>query len=322
MGQMTFTDAEYANRKRVSKREQFLDTMTELLPWDDWVTIIEPYYYHNRVGRPPVGVETMLRMYLLQCWFSLSDEGLEDAIYDSHAMSRFMGVNFLDGQAPDATTLCKFRHLLEENGIGKKIFEDVKERLERAGLMMHGGSIVDATIIAAPSSTKNKAGKRDPEMRQAKKGGQWYFGAKAHVGVDAGSGLVHSVDCTAANVHDVTVAGELVREDDEVVYGDSGYLGVEKRVNNVEFKINRKPSSLKTFLKGGGFNADRDEERRKSSVRCKVEHVFLIIKRDFGYAKARYRGIAKNAERLYMLFALANILKCARAGRGVDFCRA
>ena len=161
MGQMTFTDAEYANRKRVSKREEFLNTMDKILPWEDWVAMIEPYYYHNKVGRPPVGIEKMLRMYLLQCWFNLSDEGLEDAIYDSHAFSRFMGVNFLEGQAPDATTLCKFRNLLVANGIGKKIFEDVKERLERAGLMMHGGTIVDATIIAAPSSTKNKERERD-----------------------------------------------------------------------------------------------------------------------------------------------------------------
>ena len=197
--------------------------------------------------------------------------------------------------------------------------------------MMHGGTIVDATIIAAPSSTKNKEGKRDPEMRQAKKGGQWHFGAKTHIGVDAGSGYAHTVVVTAANVHDVTVAYKLIRYGDGVVYGDSGYLGGDKRgevkndrrFDGVEWKISRKPSTLKTLPNDGRLLvAEKHEEWRKSSVRCKVEHIFLIVKRDFGYAKARYRGLAKNAERLYMLFALANILKCARAGRGADFCRA
>ena len=193
MKQQTFTDMEYSNRKRLTKREAFLNSMDEIIPWDYWVKMIHPYYPSGKRGRPPRGIETMLRMYLMQVWFSLSDEGIEDAIYDSYAMRNFLHIDFMTEQVPDATTLLKFRHLIEQNRIGEKIFADVKARLEAAGLMMHGGTIVDATLIAAPPSTKNKEGKRDEEMHQSKKGNQWYFGMKVHAGADAGSGYVHTM---------------------------------------------------------------------------------------------------------------------------------
>ena len=241
---------------------------------------------------------------------------MEDTIYDSYAMRSFMHLDFYKEQVPDATTLLKFRHLLEEHHIGEKIFADVNARLEKAGLIMHGGTIVDATIINAPSSTKNKSGKRDPEMHQTRKGNQWYFGMKSHIAVDAGSGLVHTVVNTAANVSDVTRTGELMRDDDEVVYGDSGYTGAEKRPeiagdekkSRVTFRINRRKGTVKAKW-------DKAIETRKSSVRCKVEHPFLLVKRYFGFCKLVYKGLKKNGSRLFSLFASANILMCARAGR-------
>ncbi len=229
--------------------------------------------------------------------------------------------------APGATTLLKFRHLLEEHDLCKALFEDIKARLDKAGLMMHSGTIVDATIIQSTSSTKNKTGERDPEMHQTKKGNQYYHGMKAHVGVDAGSGYVHSLTGTAANEHDITEAHNLIREDDEVVYGDSGYTGVEKRdeikgnehLSQIEYKIGRRPSMLNVKKDYAGIDWEREIEHRKASVRCMVEHPFLIVKRQFRFSKTVYRGIRKNLNRLYMLFASANILMCARAGRAEDF---
>ena len=330
MKQQTFSDIEYSNRRRKTKREEFLDSMDEMIPWDYWVSIIKPYYPSDKRGRPPKSIETMLRMYLMQNWFNLSDEGIEDAIYDSYAMRSFMHLDFLTEQVPNATTLLHFRHLIEENKIGKRIFDDVKSRLEKAGLIMHGGSIVDATIIAAPSSTKNKEGKRDPEMHQTKKGNQWYHGMKVHSGVDAGSGYVHTITGTPANVHDIDETVKLVREDDHVVYGDSGYSGIGKRdeiknndyLSKVEFRINLRPSSIKVPDTYKGTNWDKEIENRKSSTRCKVEHPFLIVKRQFGYAKVAYRGIAKNMNRFHILFASANLVMCARTGRSKEFCMA
>lgn len=269
-----------------------------------------------------MGIEKMLRMYLLQCWFNLSDEGVEDAIYDSYALRWFMRINFVDEQAPDATTLLKFRHLLEEHNIAKVLFHAFTSTLEKCGYMMRGGSIVDATLIQAPSSTKNEKKERDPEMRQTKKGNQYYFGMKSHIGVDAGSGYVHSLEATAANVHDITVASELIREDDDVVYGDAGYIGIEKReeivrdehLSSIDYRINRRVGSVQK-VPDDLPNWEKQIERRKSSVRSKVEHPFLIVKRIFGYSKTVYRGLAKNAHRLLMLFTSANLLMCIRAGR-------
>lgn len=328
MGQLSFTEAEYSNRRRRTKREDFLDLMDEIIPWKEWAEIIRPYYYQNTRGRRAKEIETMLRMYLMQNWFHLSDEGVEDAIYDSYAMRKFMQLDFSKVSVPDATTLTKFRHILEENHLGEKIFADVRERLDRGGMIMHGGTIVDATIVSAPSSTKNKDGERDPEMHQTKKGNQWHYGMKVHIGADAGSGYVHTITGTAANVHDIEEAPKLFREDDHVGYGDSGYLGIEKRdevktdpnLSKIEFRINKRPSSIKVNEKNyNGFNWDRYIENRKSSVRIKVEHPFLIVKRQFGYAKVVYRGIAKNLNRFHVLFASANLLMCIRAGRIKEF---
>ena len=269
----------------------------------------------------------MLRMYLMQIWFNLSDEGIEDSIYDSYAMRSFMHIDFNEQQVPDATTLLKFRHMLEKNKIGEKIFADVKERLDKSGLIMHGGTIVDASLIAAPKSTKNKTGERDPEMHQTKKGNEWYFGMKVHAGVDAATGYVHSLTGTSANMHDVSETSKLIREDDHVVYGDSGYLGApdrpeiknDERLSQVEFRINKRPSSLKMADDFKGMNWDKKMEHEKSAVRCKVEHPFLIVKRQMGYAKVVYKGIEKNMHRFNLLFASANLIMCSRAGRTKDF---
>jgi IS5 family transposase len=317
--QLSFTDVEYGNRRRVSRREQFLETMNATIPWATWVGLIEPHYYSDgpgKRGRKAKPVETMLRMYLLQVWFSLSDEGVEDAIYDSYAMRRFMGLDFAVEQVPDATTLLHFRHLLEKHQLGEKLFASQNEIFEAQGWIMRGGSIVDATIIAAPSSTKNATGQRDPEMRQTKKGNQWYFGMKAHIGADAGTGYVHSVAVTGANVHDLDEVVNLVRDDDEVAYTDAGYQGVDRRpdvtsdehLSTVRWQVAARKGQLRTMT-----GPDRAIESRKASVRAKVEHPFLIVKRDFGFTKTRYRGLAKNRNHLHVLFASANWLMRARA---------
>ena len=327
MNQMTFSDVENSGRKKVTQKEKFLREMEAIIPWGEWVAKIAPHYPAGKRGRPPRGIEVMLRMYLLQIWFSLSDEGLEDAIYDIYAFQRFLGINFMEEQVPDATTLLKFRHLLEKHNICEALFKDIVERLDAAGLMMRGGTIVDATIISAPSSTKNKEGQRDPEMHQTKKGNQWYHGMKVHAGVDAGSGYIHTITGTAANVHDIEETARLLRDDDEVCYGDAGYTGIEKReeiagnerYSNVEFRINLRPSRIKMPKDYKGIRWDEAIEKRKSSVRSKVEHVFLIVKRQFGYAKVVYRGIAKNMNRFFALFASANLALCIRAGRSAAF---
>lgn len=329
MNQLTFSDIEYSNRKKKTKREEFLDAMEEIIPWSYWVEMIRPFYFDNRRGRKPIGIETMLRMYLMQIWFNLSDEGIEDSIYDSYAMRSFMHINFNEQQVPDATTLLKFRHMLEANRLGEQIFADVNNRLDKAGLMMHGGTIVDASLIAAPKSTKNQDDRRDPEMHQTKKGNEWYFGMKVHAGVDAGSGYVHTITGTSANRHDVSETANLIREDDEVVYGDSGYLGAAKqpaikdnvKKSKIEFRVNKRPSSLKMADDFNGLNWDKKMEHEKSAVRCKVEHPFLIVKKQMGYSKVVYRGIAKNMYRFNMLFASANLIMCSRAGRTKDFIR-
>ena len=248
-----------------------------------------------------MGIEKMLRMYLLQCWFNLSDEAVEDAIYASYAMRSFLKINFLAEQTPDATALLKFRHLLEKYNIGKLFFDAITDNLESHGYLMRGGSIIDATLIAAPSSTKNVQKQRDPEICQTQKGNQYYLGMKCNAAVDDGSGYVHSLETTPANDHDITASAKLLREDDAVVYGNSGYTGIEKRpeiVENpssskIEFRIARKFKSVQVLPENCPA-WEKDIERRKSSVRSKVEHPFLIIKRFFGYAKVAYRGLMKN----------------------------
>ena len=290
--------------------------MDLVVPWQEWTRLIEPVYYHKKRGRKPVPIETMLRMYLLQVWFHLSDEAVEDAINDSYAMRMFMRLDFAVAQVPDATTLLHFRHLLEKHELGEAMFASLSRLFEANGWIMRGGSVVDATIIAAPSSTKNRDQARDPEMHQTRKGNQWYFGMKAHIGVDAGTGYVHTLTATAANVHDLDEVAHLVRGDDEVVYADAGYQGVEKRrdvagdehLSGVEFRVAARKGILKTMA-----GPDRLIESGKASIRAKVEHPFLILKRDFGFAKTRYRGLAKNRNLLQVAFASANLLMRARA---------
>ena len=324
MKQQTFSDIEYSSRKRKTKREEFLEIMDEIIPWDEWVSVIVPYYPSGKRGRPPKGIEKMLRMYLLQVWFNLSDEGTEDAIYDSYAMRKFVGINFLEEDAPDATTLLKFRRLLEQHGINKLFFEAINRVMVESGHMLKGGTVVDATIINASPSTKNAEKQRDPEMHQTKKGNEWRFGMKCHIGVDAFSGLVHTMEVTSANVHDVSVAAKLIREDDEVVYGDSGYLGIDKRkevvsdehLSSIDYRINRRPTSLQKVTENS-FDWDRMIEHAKSSVRCKVEHPFHIVKCLFGYKKVAYRGLVKNENRLYALFTSANLYALASRGRSL-----
>ena len=320
MKQQSFSDYEYSCRKKKIKREEFLDTMEEIIPWDEWVEFVRPYYPSGKRGRPVKGIEKMLRMYFLQVWFNLSDEGIEDAIYDSYAFRKFMGINFVDEQVPDATTLLKFRHLLEKNHLGEQMFKAITYVLEQGGAMMKGGTIVDATIINAPSSTKNEEKARDPEMHQTKKGNEWRFGMKCHIGVDAGSGYIHTITATSANVHDITETHNLLREDDEVVYGDSGYLGVQKRpeiagsdhFKDIDFRITRRPSSPPK-VSDNTIDWERYIDNRKSSVRSKVEHAFHIIKNRFGFTKVRYRDIAKNYHKLNVLFVSANLLMYAEA---------
>ena len=323
MHQQTFSDIEYNGRKRTTKREKFLDIMNKIIPWKEWVAYIAPYYPKGKRGRPPIGIERMLRMYLLQVWFTLSDEGVEDAIYDSYAMRKFMGIDFINEQVPDATTLLHFRRLMEKNKLSEQLFKAINDALEKNGHIMHGGTIVDATIIEAPSSTKNASKARDPEMHQTKKGKQWHFGMKVHIGVDAGTGYVVSAEGTSANVHDITIASKLIREDDNVVYGDSGYLGLDKReeivsnehLSSIDYRINRRRGTLRKKEDNGGQDWERFIEYRKSSVRSKVEHPFRFIKRQCGFMQTVYRGIAKNMNRLHILFASANLWMCATAGR-------
>ena len=279
MKQQSFTEIEYENRKRRTKRDEFLERMERLIPWKEWCALVEPYYPSGRRGRPPRGVEIMLRMYLLSVWFNLSDEGVEDAIYDSYAFRQFLGIDFwAHEQAPDATTLCKFRKMLTEQGVTEQLFESIKALLEENGQIMHGGSIVDATIIEAPSSTKNAENRRDPEMHQVKKGNEWHFGERIHIGVDAGAGYVHSLEVTAANVPERDVVPRLVRPDDETVSGDSGYTGMEKReeikndphLSKVIFRVTKR-NRYHLKPRAPGFDWDRHIEYQIARTRSKVE---------------------------------------------------
>lgn len=310
--QQNFTDMEYTNRRRTTKREAFLEKMDAMLPWKNWVALVAPYYPEGKRGRKPVEIERMLRMTMLQVWFSLSDEGIEDALYDSYAMKSFMGIDFSAGeQVPDATTLCKFRKLLNEHGLQKKFFEQVQELLGREGKLVSGGTIVDATIINAPDSTKNREKQRDPEMHSVKKNNKWYFGMRAHIGVDPVHGFVHTVVSTAANEAECKVAPRLLRPDDTVVYGDAGYLKMDRYVTDCikrEYRINRQRGTFKRHYGDGlSWQYEKELEKRKSSVRCKVEYVFHIVKDIFRWRKTRYKGIYKNDCHAHLLFASANL---------------
>jgi IS5 family transposase len=317
--QYSFTDFEYSQRRRKTKREEFLAKMEQIVPWTEWEEIVKPYYPEGKKGRKPQEIERMLRMLLLQTWFNLSDEGVEDAIYDSYAMKQFTKIDFSQGeQVPDATTLCKFRKLLNENGLQQEMFTQIREMLSAEGKMMHGGTIVDATIVEASSSTKNEKKKTDPEMHSVKKNTRWYFGLRAHIGTDAGTGYVHHLSITAANVAEVKVAPNLLREDDEVVYGDAGYLKMEDYVQDGierDYRINRQMGTFKRHYGDKlSYEFEKRLETRKSSTRCKVEYVFHIVKDIFKWRKARYKGLAKNLNHAHMLFASANLYMCAASG--------
>lgn len=315
--QLNFTDMEYSNRRRVTKREEFLQKMEQVLPWRAWVEIIRPYYPDGKRGRPPREIEVMLRMLLLQVWFNLSDEAVEDAIYDSYAMKSFLGLNFDQGaQVPDATTLCKFRKLLGEHDLQKAIFDQVQSVLEKRGKQVKGGTIVDATIIEAPDSTKNSEGQRDPEMHSVKKGTKFYFGMRIHIGVDPLHGFVHTLTGTAANCSEVKEAPNLLREDDDVAYGDAGYCKLEKYVTDGKerrYEINRQHGTFRRHYGNSlSWQEEQKLEKRKSSVRCKVEYVFHVVKDIFRWRKARYKGLKKNTDYAYLAFASANLYMLAR----------
>ena len=307
-------------QKKLTRRDSFLAEIDSVTPWNKLHKLIEPFYPKvEGAGRPPIGLARMLRMYVAQQCFGLSDEGIEDAIYDSQAIRAFVGIDLGRETAPDATTLLKFRHLLEAKHLTRQIFDAINGHLAEKGLMMREGTIVDATLIAAPPSTKNKDGKRDPEMHQSKKGNDWHFGIKAHIGVDAASGLVHTVVCTAGNVSDVTQAHALLHEDETAALGDAGYQGVEKRPENVgkavTWHIAMKRSKQKALPKNKLGRMMEKLEHLKASVRAKVEHPFYVIKNLFRHRKTRYRGLAKNTAQLFTLFGFANLVLAGRRFR-------
>jgi transposase, IS5 family len=313
--QRSFAQAEYAQKKKTTRRERFLNEMEKVVPWAKLVGCIQPFYFKGERGRRPVGLERMLRMYFLQQWYTLADEALEDALYESQSMRSFVGIDLGLEAVPDATTLLKFRHILERNALTQKILEEVNAHLSGHNLLMREGSIVDATIIAAPCSTKNQSGQRDPEMHQTKKGNQWYFGMKAHVGADADSGLVHTVIGTAANVADIQCAAGLLHGEEKVAYADAGYTGIEKREEKSgqagggrTWEVAMKRGKIKRMAEGEIKDLTRQIERLKAQVRAKVEHAFHVVKNLFGYRKVRYRGLEKNTAQLHTLFALANLV--------------
>ncbi|MDM8009074.1 MAG: IS5 family transposase [Phycisphaerae bacterium] len=309
--QLTFGDAEGMGKRKRTRREIFLAEMEKVVPWAALLALIEPHYPKmGRPGRQPYSLATMLRVHFLQQWYALSDPAMEEALYDTPVMRRFARLGGLDN-VPDETTILNFRRLLESHNLAEKIFERVNAHLARKGQSLRAGTIVDATIVAAPSSTKNQDGERDPEMHQTKKGNQWHFGMKAHIGVDEESGLVHHVECTAANVGDVTQVHKLLHGKEDTICGDSGYTGADKReeLQDVEaaFLIAEKPSKLRAMKNKRERKYAKRWERRKASLRAKVEHPFRVVKRQFGYIKVRYRGLAKNAAQMYTLFALSNL---------------
>ena len=312
--QTSFTHAEFAAKKKTTRREKFLSRMEEVIPWKPLLAVIEPYYPKGERGRPPVGLERMLRVYFLQQWYGLADEALEDALYDSQALQQFARIDLSAEGVPDATTLLNFRRLLETHDLCKCLFTAINADLTARGLLLREGTLVDATLIAAPPSTKNKEKKRDPEMHQTKKGNQWYFGMKAHIGADRDSKLVHTVVVTAANVADITKTAELLHGAEKQVHADAGYTGVEKRAEivalerKIDWQIAGKRGAIKAMAEGAEKEALKAVEKAKASVRAFVEHPFHIVKNLFRHRKVRDRGLAKNGHQLYTLFGLANVM--------------
>ena len=291
---------------RKSRRELFLDEMERVVPWSALESLVRPHYAKAGNGRQPVGLSIMLRTYFVQQWFNLSDPGVEELLYESPVVRRFIGVDLGIAAAPDETTVLRFRHLLERHDLGGLMLEAVNVHLEARGIKIQTGTIVDATILHAPSSTKNEAGKRDPEMHQTKKGNQWYFGLKAHIGVDAKEGHVHSLVTSAANVADMHMLPDLLHGEERKVWGDAGYQGQTEAIQEAAPKA-QDMTCRRTKFKDYVDELQKKKNRSKSSVRAKVEHPFRIVKRVFGFDKVRYRGIAKNHNRLCANFALANL---------------
>lgn len=312
MRQRTFAEGSFESYRKPTRREQFLADMDRVMPWAELCALIEPFYPKNDgPGRPVIGLERMLRIHFLQHWFNLSDPAVEEALYDSRAMRTFVGIDLGREPAPDETTVCKFRHLLEKHDLGARLFEEIGAYLQQQGLTINTGTIVDATIISAPSSTKNKEQKRDPDMHQTKKGNQWYFGMKAHIGADSKSKLIHSVAATAANVADSKVLPDLLHGDETRVWGDQAYRGQGEAIRKAAPRA-KDFTNRRYRHKGVVDEAERAKNRTKSSVRAKVEHPFLVLKRVFGFSKVRYRGLAKNANRLFVACALVNVFMARR----------
>ena len=317
--QMTLSAISDELKQASTRKKELLEQMNGLIPWGRWISLVQPCYYKGVCGNKPFDLELMLRINVLQHLYHLADEAAASEVIDSRAFSDFCGVDS-SNQVPDGDTIGRFRNILIKNNLDQRLFEQVVALLEAKGLLLKKGTIVDSTLIAAPPSTKNKDHKRDPDAHQVKKGNEWHFGYKAHIGTDQDSGLVHHVEVTAANVSDVSVTPQLLSGDEENVYGDSGYLGAQKRddavIRNkrgkkIRYRINRKPSQIRKLSKSGQYHARR-VERAKSSVRSKVEHVFAVVKRLFGFRKTRYRGLRKQEAELNMLFALANLYLARR----------
>jgi IS5 family transposase len=316
--QPSFSDAEFAAKRKRTRREVFLAEMERVVPWERIEALIRPHYYKNRLGRRAQPLNVMLRIHLLQNWSAYSDQGMEEALYENATLRQFARLNQLEAM-PDETTILRFRRLLETHNLGKALFDAVKAQLKEENLMLECGTAVDATLIHAPTSTKNAKRERDPEMHQTKKGNQWYHGMKAHTGVDLDSGLVHTVIATAANVSDISQAAACLHGQEELVFADAGYTGLGKRPEMAEVKaelyiaqrrsvVKALPEDLKEIVKG--------TEYIKASMRALVEHPYKVLKCEFGYVKARFRGLVKNLNQLHVLFALVNLKKARYAMTG------
>jgi transposase, IS5 family len=305
MQQTTFASVAWEKKGKITRRERFLAEMDAVIPWSRLLALIEPHYPKAGNGTQPKPMEQMLRIYFMQNWFNLSDPQAEDSLYDIESMRRFAGIELLGHDIPDETTILRFRHLLEQQQLTEQIFAEIRSLLEEKRLLLKSGTIVDATIIAAPPSTKNEQKARDPEMRQTKKGKDWHFGMKAHIGTDR-RGIVHSLSTTAANAHDSTQMSKLLHGEEREVFGDQAYWNESHRQTalaaGIRYRINRRPAAGRPLSKYQRFI-----NRRRSAARARVEHAFHVVKRLWGFNKVRYRGLAKNTARLYSAFALANL---------------
>lgn len=311
MRQTTFAEEGFERYRKPTRREKFLDEMEQIVPWKRLFKAVKPCYPKGKGGRPPIGIERMLRIYFLQHWFNLSDPGAEEALYEMRSMRRFVGIDLGREPVPDETTICKFRHLLEKHGLGERLFDEIKEHLQRSGIRIGPGTIVDATIIHAPCSTKNKEKKRDPEMKQTKKGGQWYFGMKAHIGIDSETKMIHSAGATSANVHDSQMLPKLLHGKEAWVWGDSAYRGQTEALTQAA-PFAEDLTSERAYRNRPLSDEARERNTKKSQVRARVEHPFLILKRVFGFTKVCYRGLAKNRHRMMVAFGLVNLYMSRR----------